>query len=215
MIKFFIWAISIISLYIIFTIGLGWFWKIGSFENSENINQVLINLSYSYIAGLIFYLLTSSIPRYYTQQKITPIVNTKIAEIYENIESCIQTFKKTETKNLISSSNPSVITAMIESEDILNTSYYSKIMGFDISNLEFIKTKKDIIHNLINDILTYKEYLSDNQLENLEHIRSSEVFHLLKMNGHPLSNVFYSSKEFKAKFAEHLYKIIDAIKALK
>ncbi len=215
MIKFLIWSISIISLYIIFNVGLGWFCGIGSSENSENINQVLINLSYSYIAGLIFYLLTNSIPRYYTQQKITPIVNTKIAEIYENIESCIQTFKKNETKNLISSSNPNAITTMIESEDILDTSYYSKIMGIDISHLEFIKTKKDVIYNLITDILTYKEYLSDNQLENLEHIRSSEVFHLLKMNGHPLSNVFYSSKEFKAKFAGHLNKIINAIKALK
>ena len=91
----------------------------------------------------------------------------------------------------------------------------SKIMGIDISHLEFIKTKKDVIYNLITDILTYKEYLSDNQLENLEHIRSSEDFHLLKMNGHPLSNVFYSSKEFKAKFAGHLNKIINAIKALK
>ena len=129
MIKFLVWSMSIIDLYIIFKFGLGWFCGIGSSENSENINQVLINLSYSYIAGLIFYLLTNSIPRYYTQQKMTPIVNTKIAEIYENIESCIQTFKKNETKNLISSSNPNAITTMIESEDILDTSYYFKDYG--------------------------------------------------------------------------------------
>ena len=43
--------------YIILTVGLGWFWTIGSFENADRINQVLLNLSYSYIAGWIFYLL--------------------------------------------------------------------------------------------------------------------------------------------------------------
>lgn len=215
MIKFLIGSISVISVYIIFSVGLGWLWKIGSFENSENINQVLINLSYSYIAGLIFYLLTSTIPRYFTKQKITPIVDRKINEIYENIESCIQSFKKTEMKDLIISSNIDTITQMIESENILGKSYFSQMMLTDITNLEFIKSKKEIIYDLISDILSYKEYLSDEQLTNLENIRSSETFHLLKMSHHPLSEKIYSSKEFEEKFAFNLNNIIESIKAVK
>ncbi len=52
--RYFLWIITGVSLYIIFCVGLGWFWTIGESENYEKINQVLLNLSYSYIAGWFF-----------------------------------------------------------------------------------------------------------------------------------------------------------------
>lgn len=80
--KIFLWLITGISIYIFFCIGLGWFWTIGSSENHERINQVLLNLSYSYIAGLIFYILIEFIPKKSAAKKAFLIWESSLVNIY-------------------------------------------------------------------------------------------------------------------------------------
>ena len=92
-----LYLLTLSSGYIILTIGLGWFWTIGSCENADRINQVLLNLSYSYIAGWIFYLLVTYFPE--MQRKITlrPAIQLKIEDLRKQINACIQTFAKNES----------------------------------------------------------------------------------------------------------------------
>lgn len=67
LINFFLLLVTVICLYTIFSVGLEVIGKIGKSDNYENINNVALNLSYSYIAGLIFYFFISYLP--HTQTK--------------------------------------------------------------------------------------------------------------------------------------------------
>jgi len=73
---------TLISLYIIFCVGLGWFWTIGFSFDSDKINQILINLSYSYMAGFIFYILVSYLPYRLKTEKLKPVIKLKINDLY-------------------------------------------------------------------------------------------------------------------------------------
>ena len=47
---------SLAALYVIISVGLGWLPLIGHCVNAERINIVLLNLSYSYVASVLFFL---------------------------------------------------------------------------------------------------------------------------------------------------------------
>lgn len=94
--KFSIFILLIItglSLYILFCVGLGWFWTIGSSTNYERINQVLLNLSYSYIAGLIFYILIEFIPKNIAAKKAFTIWESQLVDIYLRMSEIIAEIK--------------------------------------------------------------------------------------------------------------------------
>ncbi len=74
-------VICIVCCYAIFQIKLDWFWDIGTFKKAEQLNSIIINLSYSYIAGLIMYVLTIALPSYLHKQKINVIIKENINDI--------------------------------------------------------------------------------------------------------------------------------------
>lgn len=84
-IKIGIWFLGIICLYAVIQIQLGIFWNIGISNNADKINSVLLNLSYSYIAGLIMYALTIELPTYIYRKKIRQIIKQNI----ENVGICL------------------------------------------------------------------------------------------------------------------------------
>ena len=73
----FLTLLTILCLYIITYVGLGYGWAIGCSDNWQRINAVALNLSYSYIAGLIFYLFTSTLPYYFRKTKVAKIIKEK------------------------------------------------------------------------------------------------------------------------------------------
>lgn len=90
---FILLAITGLSLYILFCVGLGWFWTIGSSTNYERINQVLLNLSYSYIAGLIFYILIEYIPKNIAAKKAFTIWESQLVNIYLHMSEIVAEIK--------------------------------------------------------------------------------------------------------------------------
>lgn len=90
---FILLAITGLSLYILFCVGLGWFWTIGSSTNYERINQVLLNLSYSYIAGLIFYILIEYIPKNIAAKKAFTIWENQLVDIYLHMSEIVAEIK--------------------------------------------------------------------------------------------------------------------------
>ena len=72
-------VITLLALIIILVIGLDiQSLKLGSFTNAQNINSILINLSYSYIAGAFFYFLVTTIPFYLRKRKINLVIKDRI-----------------------------------------------------------------------------------------------------------------------------------------
>ena len=67
--------------YAIGNITLGWFWAIGYAENSQEINTIILNLSYSYIAGIIVYILTVMLPVIWENYRLQPILKEQVKSI--------------------------------------------------------------------------------------------------------------------------------------
>ena len=62
------WAILAIQLKVVPTINVGW-----EAETTKSVNDVLLNLSYSYIAALVFYELTTRLTAYRRKKKLLPV----------------------------------------------------------------------------------------------------------------------------------------------
>lgn len=80
------------SVYAVLNIGLGCLWTIGVSDNADKINQVLLNLSYSYLAGCIFYLLVTFLPERFRKRKTQSIVSNKYELIKKQVEFSVQAF---------------------------------------------------------------------------------------------------------------------------
>lgn len=58
----------------------------GDAKNYQQINEVIVNLSYSYLAGLIFYLLNDGIPSYFQRRKAIALIAPKLLSLYSKID---------------------------------------------------------------------------------------------------------------------------------
>lgn len=59
---YYVMAIALICLYAIFQIKFDFAFWFGCSKKAEAWNEIITNLSYSYLAGFIFYLLTVTLP---------------------------------------------------------------------------------------------------------------------------------------------------------
>ena len=94
------WVLTFASIYAICNIELDWFWSIPVRYNPENINRVLLNLSYSYLAGYIFYLLVTEIPYLHRKQRFCKLLSKKYDSLKNQIETHIQAFDTKEHYHL-------------------------------------------------------------------------------------------------------------------
>ncbi len=213
LIEFILIIISLICIYIILAVGLKIVPTIYESSNSENINNVTLNLSYSYIAGLLFYFFVSLLPYLILKNKLKPAIDLKITELKTQITSFIRSFNSIKDIDL---KDIELITIqnIIKKHSILDSSYYSPMTGTNMSNLDFLYSTKINIFNLVDTILTYRDYLTSNQILELEKIRDSKFFHLSKMAGFPLQDIFYKSDEFNQVFSITFYEIIESVRKI-
>ncbi|MDE5822411.1 MAG: hypothetical protein K2H63_08020 [Paramuribaculum sp.] len=202
--------ITIVCLYAIGYIGLDWFVPIGSADNPERINTVLINLSYSYIAGLIFYLLTTSLPRYVFAHKMRKPLQSKAETMLGKIEDSAKCAFSMPTWN-----------SLIITEDGLKNQFSSiplcatpcayAITGAPaISIIEHQKIQRNEILQIAKEILEYKEYLTPKQLGLIEKIREANYFHLLNAFAIPI----FDQPQNREALAKELYKTLQDAKEL-
>lgn len=76
-------GITILCLYVIGCVGLEIFPTLGYSGKANSINSVGLNLSYSFIAGWIFYLLVSYFPYKQRKSKLQKIINGKLKDIHD------------------------------------------------------------------------------------------------------------------------------------
>lgn len=204
-----LWLLTLSTGYTILTVGLGWFWTIGSFENAKEINQVLLNLSYSYIAGWIFYILVSYFPAKQRKMVLLPAIRLKIEDLRKQINACVQTFATDEDWYLVDVITKEQLSQLITNANMYGDSYYARVVGFQQNHLQFLHATRLNVFELIKQILFYKEYLSAEQLLLLEKIHDSTYFHLTKISENtPTAKVYYNSNRFKNEVIINLYDVI-------
>lgn len=216
-IKFSLIIVTLISLYIVLHVGLGWFWAIGASSNYENINQVLINLSYSYIAGYIFYLLVSYIPYKIKIEKLRPTVKLKIDKIYTQINACAQSFQDNDdVPRIIDTLTLEQLTANVNNKGMYENSFYANVAGYRMNNFQFLNATRGNIIDLIDSLLFYKEYLDTNQILNLEKIKDADFLNLIKKyEDSPAAQRNYSHQIFKTALSEDMFEVIKLARTIK
>lgn len=208
-IKISLYILTVFSAYIICTIGLGWFWLIGNCDNAERINEVLINLSYSYIAGLIFYILVTYLPNLQAKKTIMPAIKFKIINLQKQINAFIQTFGTKEDEKLVENITKEQLSQLINQAGMYSNSFYANMVGYQQNNLQFLNATRSNVYTIISQLIEYKEYMSTEQLIDIEKIRDSTFFHLIKVyEDTPIARSYYTSNKFKEVFIEELYDVI-------
>lgn len=93
--------------------------------------------------------------------------------------------------------------------NMYDNSYYAKTIGYTQNHLQFLHATRDNVFAIIEQILSYKEYLSAEQLLLIEKIHDSTYFHLTKVyENTPVAMMFYSSDKYKLAMISDLYDII-------
>ena len=176
---------TFLCLCIIAYVRLGIGFPIWHTENFQNFNIVIENLSYSFIAGVFVYLLTIVLPDWWEARRLKPIVDNKI--IYLSVLFNKQLWGFNSQTNSAQKDNCEVIdcTKIEESLSMLrNADWNEKNPTVNIQSNKFYQTYKldwDAIILEITDILqTYKNQLSQNDIQHLENIRQADF--LTKLN---------------------------------
>lgn len=206
-----------VSAYTICNIELDWFWGISVKYNPEHVNRILLNLSYSYLAGYLFYLLVTQIPYLQRSKKFRKIIVTKYEILKYQIESNIQAFGANKT-NVLNTITLNELTDLIQSKEITDVAHQAKEIDYKTSILILLNRSRNTIIQTCHDILNiYKDYLTESEVMTIEKIRTSQYFNFIyEPNPQNISqttrNYYYESKDEMAKL---LYGVIELVRKLK
>lgn len=174
--KILLCLLTAISIYVIVYVGLGYGWSIGESENYERINKVLESLSYSYLAGCIFYLLTTYYSYWGRKQQLRPVMKYKMHKIVQMIDDVILEFSRdVDTSTKTASEDLKII---LDSKSWTDDIPMLKlIQGISVSYISYLAiVGKNVRTNVMELIQLYKEYLSEEQITRLEGLVEMQAF---------------------------------------
>lgn len=146
---------------------IGVFPAICSIDNNVQVNEVLLNLSYSYLAGLVFYLINDGVPSLIKRMRANRHIGKYLCELQSQL-------------NYISSLCSFITTQNFDTEKVLFVEVSSKKNFKRIAEQKQIKTDIDIdktIANVVCNLQTIESmlvscYLSSDTALLLSEIRS-------------------------------------------
>ncbi len=184
-------GLAVLALLVIMAIGLDiQSLKFGSFVDAQNINNILINLSYSYVAGTIFYFLVTTIPFYLRKKKINIVVKDRMDIISTSIQTIIFSYDPSSIKftaeqieNVdLDRLNEQELLTIFRNSTVFNISNVAKQIDPQTNTtiLFTVKQSLQVIDNTIQEILGYYlDYLSEEQIILLNKIKSSAFINMI------------------------------------
>lgn len=178
-------SLLMLGLYVILSVGVGILPKFGVGWYEESIlkfNTVILNLSYSYVAGMIFYLLINYMPDQAQKRRFQPFVKKDIKRIhslYLNLINSMSTKKNGVIYNTIPSYQ--IFEELMEcispneiypntSEQIIRANYMRTFFYLRVETL-----------GIIEHIYYFKNQVPDEIILLLEELNSSEFFSAVTM----------------------------------
>lgn len=167
-------TIALICLYAIFQIKFDFAFWIGCSENAGAWNEIITNLSYSYLAGFIFYILTVTLPHMKMKGKVHGALDSKLNSIRTNYEACVESvYPPLKAMSLDITREEAV-------DNFKAVSFFQKCkMGYfqnaEISVVEYIRYKHQENIKLAAELLEYKPWLSSETIAQIEEIRNSHL----------------------------------------
>lgn len=210
---------SFISIYTILIIGLQIPFLIPSPFNSiitSNLNNIMINLSYSYIAGVFFYLLTVYLPINKRKKEAIPGMKIIIDEIDRIVFEIFMEFSREQKYDI-----KSIYTDPCLCKNILTSKNWNDSSPFlldtykvKITYLKYLHSKhKEIVIAIDKLMMYYKEFLTGDQLSLCEKIRGSMLISQLDFCVNvPLIQMAEDGKEYYTNLIIKELKQIDELK---
>lgn len=147
-------------------------------EQCDGWNSMFVNLSYSFIAGFIFYLLTVVLKNYHERKKIHKVLNNKVKQIASPIEAIIDIYYG-EMGAKVGRSREG-ITEILYSRNFNDKVKMAEDLGHQLDNsatyINFLAAKcKDSKERVFEMIRLYSDYLTTDEIILLESYAAMRV----------------------------------------
>ena len=211
---YYVMAIALICLYAIFQIKFDFAFWIGYSEKAEVWNEIITNLSYSYLAGFIFYLLTVTLPHKKMKGKVKVALDSKLNTIRTNYKACVESvYHPLKAMSL----------DITKEEAVANfkaVSFYQKCkMGYfqdkDISVVDYIRLKHQENVNRAAELLEYKPWLSSETVAQIEKIRNSNLPAIIISLTQSIGKDQLDNEDGRGMLAGEVYDMWEVAKGIK
>lgn len=156
-------AVCIFSIVAILTIQLTEWRPFGFAEKAEEINAIILNLSYSYLAAVIFYIIMDCLPKLHRKRIMRRKITIYLSRMKNAILQCIkdvELYSFEHNKHLLL--RPDFVRLFSE-----------KNLTPPCDYLTVLEKKAIEIKLLIECLFTFQDYLSDEEINKLLIIRDS------------------------------------------
>ena len=204
--------LALICLYAIFQINFDFAFWICSSERADDYNEIIRNLSYSYLAAF-FYILTVTLPHWKMRSKIKKALDRKINCIRSNYKFCVDCVLSLDENPKDELSKEEVI------KSFKSVSYKSKCR-FCINNpnesiLSYINRNHQYILHLSEELLEYKLWLSADTIALIEEIRNSRLPGFISMMSICNFERLEDEVKMREQLARYVYGLWDLSKKIK
>ena len=156
---------------------------IGTSDYAEIINDMLVNLSYSYIAAYLFYLMTSRLPLVMRNRKLMPVIQSRVEEIgRRSIYYVLLEFSRDSKLNADYKHIDGTMDVLASKmwTDEMPTVY--RQFGIRINYLNYVRHQCDDLKERVAVILDrYKEEMTEEQITALEEMTGLYIFRLVEL----------------------------------
>ncbi len=204
--------IAIACFIIIFVVDLQitlFLFKTDNKDLADGINDILLNLSFSYITGYTVYYLTVMLPHSYKQKKIKEVIDDKLSTIKDKLTNSVLCIYDVEEWEELELSKEAFVEKF---KSTMIAPYFERdFLGLKSTIFDYINKERKDINDIISELIEYRDYLSFNSLVFLESIRSSDYFKNLRVLEN-YSNLPKDLVENKQRLGESLYKLYEKVK---
>lgn len=142
-------------------------------DNAEAINEVLVNLSYSYIAGFVFYVFTVALPNVLLKRRMRTAMDEKIRTINAKYKACLKSVVPVLEQTNFNYSEDNFV------RTFSSISYMSRcsLSSFGLVNasvIDYVIGQHKACLTLIAQLLDYRDLLDSNTIALLEKMRESD-----------------------------------------
>lgn len=185
-------------------------WRpLGEAIRHKEINEIILNLSYSYLAAYIFYIVMNWLPSLKRRTIIKSYLKYHKSRIRELMTICINI--QHPFSSLGREKKPYIGYKAQQSREEFLKEFYEK----ELTHLKLLESSRVQIKTLVDSALFFQEFLSEKELDNLLIIKNSPF---LKESVRPIE---YTDDEYRTeipnnqrKMARSIYDIYELIKAI-
>lgn len=202
------WAVLVIQLKIsCLSIPVNW-----SQESCNNLNQLYINLTYSFLAGYVFYLLTIYFPQKTEKKRLQPVIIKKTKAIKNELENVLLEFSRgTGINDYMKIENARKVLMSKNWTDSMPM--YQKLYNANISYIAFIGIVGEHIQKKVVELIqSYQRFMTTEQIGLLEELPDLYIFSLAqRFSKMPIS---LEDENGKKSLVDFFIKTLEKIKEI-